>query len=109
MSDWYVTNKRIIQFTNQPFITNDTMFINISEIHQMEKKKRGFVSNIFDYGEVIINVAAVPEPIKLCNLPHPSRFINVIEAIRSNKLSEVVDPEHLKKRFGRHFRFILKK
>lgn len=106
VSDWYITNQKIISFDNKPFVKSDTTFIKISEIHEVEKKKRGLLRNLLDYGDVIINVAAVPNPIKLKNLPCPSRFVNLIEEIRSKSNNREINVNALAKRYGGKLKFI---
>lgn len=106
ISDWYVTNRKIIDFQNKPFIKNDSKFIKISEIHEIEMKKRGLVANILDYGHVIINVAAVPEPMILENLPEPSKFLHIIEDIRTKSRYREINVDSLQKAYGRRYKFI---
>jgi hypothetical protein len=85
LSNWIITTKRVILFNQIPFVKNNSRIILISEIHEIEKKKQRIIQNIFDYGEVHINVAASPQAICLYYIPKPSRFVNIIEVIKTNQ------------------------
>ncbi len=106
LSNWFVTTHRIIEFDNKPFIKSDMRFVKISEIHEVEKRKHGLVRNILDYGDVIINVAAVPEPMVLRYVTQPSKFVHLIQAIRNEKLHHELNIPNLRQKYGRKYRFL---
>jgi|CXWL01.1.fsa_nt_gi hypothetical protein len=107
LSSWVITTELVIDFENSLYTKNDVIYVNIHKIHEIEKKKHGFLSNFFDYGEIYINVAAAPYPIICRNIPHPDDFINLIEAIRANHLTEELDIKVLKGIYGRKYRYML--
>lgn len=86
LSNWFVTTERIVEFDMKPFTQSDFRTVKISEIHEIEKIKRGVVKNLLDYGEVIINVAAMPTALVFKHLPNPGGFVHLIESIRAGKL-----------------------
>lgn len=108
VSSWVITTELVIDFEDTLYLKNDVIFINISEIHEIEKKKHGFLSNFLDYGDVHINVPAAPYPIICRYIPHPDQFVNLIEGIRDHRLEEELDIKVLKNIYGRKFRFALK-
>lgn len=107
LSSWVITTELVIDFENTLYVKNDIIYINIHTIHEIEKKKHGLLSNFLDYGEVYINVPAAPYPIICHYIPHPDDFINLIESVRSNHLSEELDITILKGIYGRKYRFML--
>ena len=107
LSSWVITTELVIDFENSLFVKNDVIYINIHEIHEIEKKKHGLLSNILDYGEVYINVPATPYPIICRDIPHPDDFTNLIESIRDNHMSEELDIKDLEGIYGRKYRFML--
>lgn len=103
LSNWVITTDRVITFNNTPLVQNDVIFININEIHEIEKKKHGFMRNILDYGDVKINLAASPYPLELKYIPCPAKFIGLIENIRDNKLrNKEIDIEELRRKHIKH-------
>ncbi|MDP3976012.1 MAG: hypothetical protein Q8P95_03785 [bacterium] len=88
ISTLVVTNKKVIDFRNTPFIEDDTIFINLDEVHEIEKRKHGFFENLLNYGEMVINLAASPEPIIIYHIPNPGGITNLVGDIRDQKLQE---------------------
>ena len=97
LSSWFVTNKRILDFATTPYVRDDTMFINIGEIHQIEKHKHGLMQNIFNYGDIIINLLAIRESIVLHYVPDPSLFVSIVELIQAGRI-EQAKHHHYKQR-----------
>ncbi len=90
ISGLIVTNKRIIHTHYFPFFVDDVVYIEIFEIHAIEKKKHGILRILFNFGDVVLSVSGKGEVITSQFMRHPSRFINFIEAIKSGKpLSDV--------------------
>lgn len=103
ISDWVITTKRIIIFENTPFIINDSTFINIHEIHEIEKRKHGVLPNLLNYGDVFINLAASPVSITLRLVSDPGKFVNLVESIRNDRLTEELDLITLQDIFRRKY------
>lgn len=90
VSTLIITNKRLIYVKFLPFLEDDFCYVEISEIHELEKKKHGLLKNFLNYGYVELSVPGRLEPIIFDYVRYPSRVINLIEAIRFNKdLSEL--------------------
>jgi hypothetical protein len=81
LSSWAVTTKRIIHFQFLPYVQHDTSFVMIGEIHEIDKIKHGIFANILNYGNVDINLAAIPEPLKFTMVPRPGAFVNLVETL----------------------------
>lgn len=109
ISTWIITKDLVIDFENRLYTRNDVIFISIHEVHEIEKKVRGFWSNFLDYGDVHVNVPAAPYPIVCTDIPHPDVFINLIEALRDNRLQEDIDIQALTKAYGNRLQFLLSK
>jgi hypothetical protein len=76
-----VTNKRLIRFSFSPFLQDDISYIEMDQIGEIDKKKHGILQNILNYGEVSINMNSIT----FNYIPYPSKFINLIETIKSKK------------------------
>ena len=108
LSSWIITTKRVIDFQFSPYLENDVTFIDIDKIDEIEKKKHGFWSNLLNYGDVYMNVAASPVPIIFRYIPQPGKFVNLIESIRDHRLDEEIDIEVLQGIYGRKYRAVLR-
>jgi len=108
LSNWIITNRRVLCFRGIPFQRNDVRFIDINRIEDIEKTKHGVWSNLCDFGEVTMNVAAAPEPIVFRYIPSPGRFVNLIESIRDQRLHKEIDVHSLQAIYGRKYRAILR-
>lgn len=78
-----VCTETVFKITFSPFFVSDLFSILIDEIHEIEKVKHGFLENVFDYGDIIINVAALPHPLKIRSLPRPTEISKTIQQLRS--------------------------
>ncbi|MGE3278390.1 MAG: hypothetical protein AB7J40_01125 [Candidatus Altimarinota bacterium] len=107
LSNWVVTNRFIIDFQNNLLTKNDVLYIDISRIDEMEKKKHGVFSNLLRYGDVHINVAAAPYPIICKSVPYPGNLTNLIKAIRDHRVDDEIDVEVYRKIYGRKLRNFL--
>ena len=81
LSSWVVTTKRIITFQFLPYVKHDESFVMIAEIHEIDKTKHGLMQNIFNYGSVDINLAAMNEPVRFIYMKRPVAFVNLVQAI----------------------------
>jgi len=85
VSSLIITNKRLIEIRFFPFFLDDVSYIEINQIHEIDKIKHGLLQNLLNYGEVCFNVLRRRESIIFRNVRYPSKFINMIEAIKVNK------------------------
>jgi hypothetical protein len=107
LSNWVVTKRLIIHFKNNLLTNNDVVYISIPKIDEMEKKKHGFLSNFFRYGDVHVNIAAAPYPIICHRVPYPGDFTNLIKAIRDGRADDELDVKVYQNIYGRKFRSLL--
>lgn len=83
VSGLILTNKRILDVQFIPLIKDDIVHIDISKINKIEKRKHGLVRNILNYGDVQIELTNTQGAVELKYVPHPSRFVNRVEEIKS--------------------------
>lgn len=98
ISAWIVTTKRVISFSFLPYVKHDVTFIIISELHEIDKFKRGLLQNLLNYGTVEVNLAATPTPVKFRYVPRTSAFVNLLETLHKTPPNEV-DIERLRKNY----------
>ena len=91
VSGWVVTTRRLIGFSFLPYVRHDTNFIQIHEIHEVEKKKHGMLQNLLNYGTLEINLAASPDLVVIRYVPAPSEVVNLIEAVYGAQTEEEGD------------------
>jgi len=87
-SSLVITNRRLVDFQFLPYVRHDLRSIKINEIDEIEKIKRGLWRNIFNYGDLKINLAAMPKPIEIKNIPVPSRVAGVIHGVENPSLAQ---------------------
>lgn len=85
VSSLIVTNKRLIEIRFFPFFLDDVSYIAISQIFEIDKMKHGFLQNFLNYGVVSLNIPRRRETIVFRYVRYPSKFINLIEAIKAQK------------------------
>lgn len=98
VSAWIVTSKRIISFEFIPLKKIDADYIEIKSIHEMQSIRHGLLKHIFSYGEVVISPIA-STPITLKYVPHPDRFVQLIETILNTDNPKELDATSLQKLF----------
>jgi hypothetical protein len=102
-----ITNKRLIEIHYFPFLVDDADYFEIKEIHEIEKKKHGFLQNILNYGSVSFGIGR--RPVEFYYLRYPSKFINLIETIKSEKPLTGVDLRKMGASCPEQYKFLLKK
>jgi len=105
VSSSYITNQRIIVFDLIAFLKHDIVFINISEIHEIEEYQHGIIPNILNYGTIQINLAAIKEPKILTYMPEPSVLVNIVNRIRRNKPDTKDELEEIKSLCHKKYHF----
>lgn len=78
----YITNIRVINFNAVPMLADDITYILIDEIHEIEEHKKGLIRNILNYGNIIVNLPAMPNAIELTDMKRPEHIVDYIENIR---------------------------
>jgi hypothetical protein len=98
ISDWYVTSKRLISFELLVLVKHDVTFVHLERIHEIEEIQHGLFANIFNYGDILLNLSALSTGKKLRYLPQPSKFIGLIEEVQKTPPEEL-DIAKLKKKY----------
>lgn len=84
ISSLILTTKQMIIIRFLPFIEDDFEFVELDQIHTIEKKKHGVIRNILNYGEVLLGISG-KGPIELSNIRRPTKFVNFLETIKFGK------------------------
>lgn len=109
ISSMVVTNQRLIEINFFPFVRDDVSYIEIKEIHEIEKKKHGIFKNILNYGEVQLNIPRKAQPVLFKHIWYPSKFVSLIEAIRFGKNLSTIDLKNAGADCPEKYKFLLKK
>jgi membrane protein YdbS with pleckstrin-like domain len=80
---WYfnlgiVTTKKIIDVDVLNILNNQTTETLISRIEEVDNKNLGFLSALFNYGNVFVQTAGEEQNIEFLNIPFPSRVVQII-------------------------------
>lgn len=112
LSGSVVTTKRVIDFKASPFFKNDVIYVNINEVHEIERVKTGIFPNMLDYGTAQLNLAAVRKKVSITYVPQPEQFVDLIEAIRAERPDKVLKSKKvitiLLKRYRNNLEKVLK-
>ncbi|MDB5260051.1 MAG: hypothetical protein JWN37_282 [Candidatus Nomurabacteria bacterium] len=58
---WYVTNKHIVAVNQKEILSRDEAFMELLRIQDVFFEKNGFLSNIFDYGQLKVQSAGTEQ------------------------------------------------
>lgn len=108
VSSMVVTTCQIINFRIFPFVEDDVAYIEIKEIHEIDKEKHGIVKNLLNYGDVFIHLSGKGFPVDLHHVRHPGRFVDMIEALRFEKPLENIDFHRMGANFSSKYMFLKK-
>lgn len=97
LSTWIVTTRRILNVRFLPYVRHDVGYIMIHEIHEIEKHKRGILKNLLNFGNIEINLAAIPQPTIFRYMPKPSAFANLIQTIHKSSNPDELSVDGLRK------------
>jgi len=103
-----ITNKRIIELKYVPFVIDDINHVELNKINEIEKVKHGIIKNFLNYGEVNIIIAGVKDNISFRYVRRPSKFVNLIEAIKLQKPLEKIDLKGIRANFGAKYSYLEK-
>ena len=70
---------------------HDMNHIILDKVNELEKTKHGIFKNIFNYGDVTLSVAGMKGNVHLENIRRPSKFVNLIEAVKLGTPLERLD------------------
>ncbi len=109
VSTLIITNKRIIENHYFPLVLDDFLFIEISQIDEIEKKKHGLFQVLFNYGDVTFSVPGKGDIHTSKYVRHPSKLINMIETLKSKKpLTSNTDLRKMGASCPKKYQFLLK-
>lgn len=100
------TTKRIIDLRFFPYVEDDVVHTEIDTINEIEKRKRGIVQNLLNYGDVIVIVPGKSGSVEFHNVPHPGRVANFIENIKLSRPVEKRDFEKIGPSFSKKYEFL---
>ncbi len=109
ISSVIVTTRQIIDLRFLSFMEDDVMYIEIEEIHEIEKKKHGFLRNLLNYGDITIDLSGKPEPVELTYVRHPGYFAALIESVKYHKPLEGFDLKSMGAECSERYRYLMKK
>jgi len=80
---WYftvsiVTNERVVDIDFVNILSKKFAETRIDRIEDVTNKTRGFISAIFDYGDVIVQTAAKEAMFQFEAVPHPEKVVRII-------------------------------
>lgn len=76
-----VTNKRVVDIDFPAFLCREINIASLSSIEDTTSKTTGFLSSIFDYGDVYIQTAASEQDVEFIGVPKPSDVIYTINSL----------------------------
>lgn len=106
ISSLVFTTKRIIDLRFFPYVEDDVVHTEIKMINEIEKRKRGIVQNLLNYGDVIVIVPGKSGSVEFHNVTHPGRLANFIQNIKFNRAVEKKDFERLGPTFSKKYEFL---
>gem|GEM_PF-2401044 len=96
LSSWIITTDTVIDFDKKLFSKSEVIFIDIDQITEIERIKKGFLANLLDYGDILIFTPASADPMVCDNIPHPGRWTDLIKAIQRGDYRTGIDVETMK-------------
>jgi len=109
VSSLIITNKRLIEINFFPFFQDDVSYIELIQVHEIDKRKHGFWENLLNYGTVSLNIPRRGGTIVFKNIRYPSIFINLVEALKANKPLSPGDLRLTKASCPSKYQYLLKK
>ncbi len=84
--NWYfnigiITNKQVVDVDFSALSYRDVTRTELSHIEDITVKVSGFLSSIFDFGNVFIQTAGTETNTEFLNVPHPARAAHIIQDI----------------------------
>lgn len=108
ISNIIITDKRIVEIRYAPFVIDDINHIEMTKINDVEKTKHGVLKNLLNYGEVNMSVAGMKNNVSFQYIRRPSKFVNLIEAVKLNKPLENLDLHGIGANFSPKYSFLKK-
>ncbi len=88
-----LTLHEIIDFQYVPFVKHDSSLIQIDQISNVDRYKHGLLANIFNYGEVRLNLSHGLESFHLHYVPHPAIFVRAIDEVMALQRTNMASPK----------------
>lgn len=107
VSSLIITNKRIIEIRFFPFFVDDVSYIELAEIHELDKRKHGILRNVLNYGDVSLNLPRRRETITFQYVRYPSKFINLIEGLKDHRDITQFDIKSMGASCSKKYKFLL--
>ncbi len=73
-----VTNFRVIRLEKTLYLRDDKNVVDLHEIQDIKKFQHGIVSNLLNYGRLVIVVPTMIEPMILNSIPNPDKFFQKV-------------------------------
>ncbi|EKD63261.1 MAG: hypothetical protein ACD_51C00312G0008 [uncultured bacterium] len=73
-----ITNFRVLKVEKSLYLKDDQNIVDLHEIQDIKKIQHGIISNLFDYGKLVIVTPTMIEPMILENMPDPERFFRKV-------------------------------
>lgn len=108
ISNIIITDKRIVEIKYAPFVIDDINHIEMTKINDVEKTKHGVLKNLLNYGEVNMSVAGMKNNVSFHYIRRPSKFVNLIEAVKLNKSLKELDLHGIGANFSSKYSFLKK-
>lgn len=84
--NWYfnvgiVTTKKVIDVDFSAILFKEITQTELSSVEDVTVKTSGFISGIFDYGNIFVQTAGTVVNTEFLNVPHPSNAAHIIQEI----------------------------
>lgn len=73
-----ITNYRVIKIEKSLYMQDDQNIVDLHEIQDIKKIQHGIISNLLDYGKLVIVTPTMIEPMILDKMPDPERFFRKV-------------------------------
>lgn len=91
--DWFfnifiITDERIIDFDFYGLIFKEISDADIDKIQDITYRVGGFLRNMFDFGDVLIQTAAEIQEFEFADVPQPERIVKILRELTSKEEME---------------------
>lgn len=107
LNRYVVTNQRLLQYTQKGFFDQKVIETPHERVLNVSYQTEGFVSYVFGYGNVVVQVVGLMEPIVLKNISTPMEIKDYLWEMhkrvaenQNNNLYANTDASHLQERVG---------
>lgn len=87
---WYfnlgiITTRKIIDVDVINILNSHTTETLISRIEEVNNKSKGFLSSLFNYGNIYVQTAGEEQNIEFLNVPYPARIVRMINDLMTQQ------------------------